>query len=84
MQQVTVSWAREEWAQLVNRVFAGEAFLVVKNNIPVARLLPVEKTTRVRRQRKILPIATKLLSHFTGNAADVGMLLRRRAWRSGA
>lgn len=41
MQQVTVSGAREEWAQLVNRVFAGEEFLVVKNKIPVARLLPV-------------------------------------------
>ncbi|MDP1722181.1 MAG: type II toxin-antitoxin system prevent-host-death family antitoxin [Candidatus Gottesmanbacteria bacterium] len=82
MQQVTVSWAREEWAQLVNRVFAGEEFLVVKNNIPVARLLPVEKTAPTVHRKKILPAASTLLSHFTGTAAQVGLLLRQRAWRT--
>lgn len=57
MIQISASAARQQLPQLLNRVFAGEEFVVVKNRIPVATLSPVRKEKQVIRKRKILPEA---------------------------
>ena len=36
--------------QLLNRVFAGEEFLVVKNKIPIAKLSPIKKESVFKRK----------------------------------
>lgn len=55
MTQINVSDFRQNLPNYLNRVFAGEEFLIVKNKIPVAHLNPVKKEKVVLRKRKILP-----------------------------
>lgn len=57
MTQISASQARQDFLQLLNRVYAGEEFLIVKNKIPVASLNPVKKEKKVIKKRKILPEA---------------------------
>lgn len=80
MTQISVSQARQNLSQLLNRVFAGEEFLLVKNNIPVAHLTPVRKERVVK--KRILPGATKLLAHWKGPTLDVARRLRKLAEQS--
>ena len=57
MTQVSVSEFRQNLPGYLNRVFAGEEFLIVKNKIPVAQLNPVRKDKKILRKRRILPEA---------------------------
>lgn len=79
MTQISVSQARQDFLQLVNRVYAGEEFLVVKNGIQMLEMRPVRKEKRVIK-RRILSGATKLMSHLKGTTLEVADRLRRDAW----
>ena len=57
MTQISASQARQDFLQLLNRVYAGEEFLIVKNKIPMAHLNPVRKEKTAVKKRKILPEA---------------------------
>lgn len=57
MTQISASQARQELPSLLNRVFAGEEFEIVKNKIPFANLVPVKKKMEVLKKRRILPEA---------------------------
>lgn len=48
MTTVSVSYARQNFPQLVNRAYAGEEFLVVKNNIPV---VTIQKSVQINSDR---------------------------------
>ncbi|TSC85344.1 MAG: hypothetical protein G01um101416_924 [Microgenomates group bacterium Gr01-1014_16] len=78
MNQVSVSQARQDFLQLANRVYAGEEFLVVKNGIQMLEMRPVRKEKRVIKKR-ILPGATKLMSHLKGTTLEVADRLRKEA-----
>lgn len=68
MTQINVSDFRQNLPNYLNRVFAGEEFLIVKNKIPVAHLNPVKKKKMVVKKRRILPEA-------------FGMWKNRKEWR---
>ena len=77
MIQVSVTQARQQLPQLLNRVFAGEEFLVVKNKIPVATISPVKREKAVIKKR-LIPGATKLMSHLRGDSVDIVNEWRKR------
>lgn len=82
MTTVTISQARQNLPSLINRVYAGEEFLIVKNKIPMAQISPVKKRQKKKKfSRKILPEATTLLTHLKGSTIEVADMLRERAWR---
>ncbi len=76
MTQISVSQARQQLPQLLNRVFGGEEFLIVKNRIPVANLTPVKKERVIK--RRIIPGATKLMAYLKGDSVDILNEWRRR------
>ena len=75
MTQINVSTARQTLPQLLNRVFNGEEFVIVKNKIPIAHLIPVKKEKIVK--KRILPGATKLMAHLKGDSVDIVNRWRR-------
>ena len=77
MTQVSLSDFRTNLPTYMNRVFAGEEFLVVKNKIPMGTMSPVRKEKIVKRQ--ILPGATKLMSHLKGSTVEIADRLREKA-----
>lgn len=79
MTQISVSQARQNFLQLANRVYAGEEFLVVKNGIQMLEMRPVRRERKIGK-RKILPGATKLMSHLKGTTLEIADKLRRDAW----
>lgn len=78
MNQISISKARQDFLNLANRVFAGEEFLVTKNNIPMMLLKPIRKEKALK--RRILPGATKLMSHLRGSTLEIADKLRKDAW----
>ena len=50
MTQINVSKARQTLPQLLNRVYSGEEFVIVKNKIPIAHLIPVKKERVVKKK----------------------------------
>ena len=56
MNQLSASQARQDFLKILNRAYAGEEFIVTKNNIVMAKISPVRKETR-KVKRKILPEA---------------------------
>lgn len=78
MTQISVSQFRQNLPSFLNRVYAGEEFLVVKNKIPVASITPVQEKKVAT--KKILPGATKLMSHLKGSTIEIADKLRREAW----
>ena len=71
MIQISVSQARQEFLELVNRVYSGEEFLVVKNKIPMLVMQPVKIQKPARKTRRILPGATRLMSHLKGDSVGI-------------
>ena len=57
MIQISISRVRQTLPSLINRVFAGEEFVVLKNKIPVAKIVGISKTKTQTIKRKILPEA---------------------------
>ncbi|HCM37469.1 MAG: hypothetical protein UV61_C0001G0103 [Candidatus Gottesmanbacteria bacterium GW2011_GWB1_43_11] len=43
MNTINVSQARQNFASLIDKVFAGQEYIVMKNNIKVAKIVPFEK-----------------------------------------
>lgn len=77
MTQVSASQARQNLPTLLNRAFAGEEFMIFKNKIHLANLVPAGKEKRLIK-RRILPGATKLMSHLKGDSVDIVNTWRRR------
>lgn len=71
MIQISVSKARQEFLELTNRVYAGEEFLVMKNKIPMLVMRPVKTEKAVRKTRRILPGATRLMAHVKGDSVKI-------------
>ena len=57
MIQISASQARQSLPTLLNRAFAGEEFMIFKNKIHLASLVPARKEKKVFKKRKILPEA---------------------------
>ena len=83
MQQISVSDARQQLPSLINRVFAGEEFVISKNNLKIAKLIPFSAplTQKKFSKRRILPGATTLFSHLKGSTLEVADKLRESALR---
>jgi len=54
MTQISVSQFRQNLPSFMDRVYAGEEFLVVKNKIPMATVIPVKNEKKITK-RKIDP-----------------------------
>ncbi len=78
MMQISVSQARRDFLELANRVYAGEEFLVVKNKIPMLMMYPVRIEKTVREPRRILPGATRLMTHLKGDSIRIVNEWRKR------
>lgn len=65
---MNVSQARQRFLELVNRVYAGEEFLITKNKIPVLTITPIKKEKKLRVKRKI-------------NFKSFGMWKNRKEWK---
>lgn len=43
MNTMNVSEARKRLSEIINRVYAGEEFIITRNGIPVAKISPVNR-----------------------------------------
>ena len=84
MMQVNVSQARQDFLNLANRVYAGEEFLVVKNNIPMLTMKPIRKE-KIDRKKKIDLSAFGIWKNrkdFKGmSTIQIADMLRDKAWK---
>ena len=85
MIQINISDARQNFPSLINRVYAGEEFLVVKNKIPVARIISVDKKKKKLTKRQILPEAFGIWKNrpeWKGlSTIQIAYKLREQAWK---
>ena len=81
MIQINISQARQILPSLINRVYQGEEFIIVKNKIPIAQITPVDKKLIKRKEKKILPEARKLFKHLKGSNIKIANFLRDSAWK---
>lgn len=86
MVTVTISQARQDLPSLINRVYAGEEFLIVKNKIPMAQISPVKKRQMKKIfKRKILPEVFgmwKNRKEWKGlSTIEIADRLRESAWK---
>lgn len=78
---VNISQARQTLPSLVDKVYQGEEFVIVKNKIPVAQLIPVTSKKIKIQKKAIIPGATRLFSHLKGTNIKIADKLRASAWR---
>lgn len=81
MIQVNISQARQTLPTLVDKVYQGEEFVIIKNKIPVAQLIPVTNKKIKPLIKKIIPGATKLYSYLKGSNIEIANKLRESAWK---
>lgn len=81
MIQVNISQARQTLPTLVDKVYQGEEYVIVKNKIPVAQLVPVTKEVTKTAKKKIIYKATRLFSHLKGTNTKIADKLRESAWK---
>lgn len=81
MNQINISQARQILPSLINRAYQGEEFIIIKNKIPVAQIIPVDKKTVLKSEKKLLPQALKLFKRYKGSNIKVANFLRDTAWR---
>lgn len=81
MIQVNISQARQILPSLVDKVYQGEEFVIIKNKIPVAQLIPVTSKKIKNPKKIIIPRATRLFSHLKGSSVKIANQLRESAWR---
>lgn len=81
MIQINISQARQDLPSLINRVYEGEEFIIVKNKIPVAQITPVGKKIALKKEKKLLPQALKLFKHYKGSNIKIANFLRESAWK---
>lgn len=80
--QISISQARQNLPQLINRVFNGEEFIITKNKIPAALLTIIGKKQKKKIDKKrILPKTAYLFSHLKGKTIKVADNLRTYAWK---
>ncbi len=80
--QISISQARQNLPQLVNRVFNGEEFVITKNKIPAALLTVADKKQKKKTfKRRILPKTTYLFSHLKGETIKIANNLRTYSWK---
>ncbi len=53
MISINVSQARQNFSSVIDKVFAGEEFIVMKNNIKVAKIVPIKEIRQIKVKRKI-------------------------------
>lgn len=75
---ISISDARNNLPNLINRVYRGEEFLILKNKIPVAKLSAVSDNKQVA-VKKILPEATKIFSKLKGSSVEIVNKWRKEA-----
>ena len=78
---ISISEARAKLPQLVNRTFAGEEFLIVKNQIPAAKLVAVNFKQTVQVKKKVLPEAFGMWKDLKKDTVDIANSWRSGAWR---
>ena len=85
MNVISISHARQNLPELVNRVYKGEEFLIIKNKIPMAHLNPVKKVKKVIKKRIILPEVFGMWKNrkdFKGlSTVEIANKLRETAWK---
>lgn len=81
MIQVNISQARQTLPTLVDKVYRGEEYVIVKNRIPVAQLVPLTKKVNKIAQKRIISTAIRLFSHLKGSNIKIANELRESAWR---
>ncbi len=84
---MNVSQARQRFLELVNRVYAGEEFLITKNKIPVLTISPIRKENKIKKtfKRKIDPKIFGMWKNrkdFKGmSTIEIADMLREKAWK---
>lgn len=81
MIQINISQARQMLPSLINRVYQGEEFVIIKNKIPVAQITPLGRKKTAVKEKKILADTEKLFKHFKGSNVAVADFLRNAAWK---
>ncbi len=76
MTQVNVSQFRQNLPSLLDRVFAGEELLILRNRIPMVTISRVKRDKVFK--KRILPGATKLMIHLKGKSVDIVNGWRKR------
>lgn len=77
---ISVSQARQQFPSIIDRVFAGDSFVVTKQRLPVAEIRPIRREVRVGKKR-IIPAATRILRDLQGSSLDVVSQWRDAAWK---
>lgn len=77
---ISVSQARQQFPSIIDRVFAGDSFVVTKQRLPVAEIRPVRREPAMRKKR-IIPAATQIFSHLQGPSVDIVNQWRDAAWK---
>lgn len=78
MNKVNISFARQHLPELVNRVFAGEEFVIVKNKIPVAKIGAVKpQITEHQRKKRVIPGAFGMWKDLKGSTVEIADRLRK-------
>lgn len=78
MTQVSISDFRQNLPSFMDRVYKGEEFKIMKNNILMGVLLPAARKKVVK--RKLVAGATNLLGHLKGSTIEIADKLRQEAW----
>lgn len=82
MNTVNISYARQHLPELVNRVFGGEEFVIVKNNIPVARVSKVSPgMIQKKKKKRMVTGAFGMWKDLKGSTVDIVNKWREEAWR---
>lgn len=83
MTQVNISYARQHLPELVNRAFSGEEFLIMKNDIPVARITKADISSARRKKvkKRVVPGAFGMWKDLKGSSVDIVNKWREQAWR---
>lgn len=83
MTQISVSQFRQNLPSFINRVFAGEEFLVIKNKIPVATVTPVKKEKIFKKKIDLSTFGIwKNRKDFKGmSTVQIADSLRDKAWK---
>lgn len=77
---VSVSQARQQFPSIIDRVFAGDSFVVTKQRLPIAEIRPFRRATLVGKKR-IIPAATRIFRYLHGSSVDIVNQWRDAAWK---
>lgn len=83
MTQVNISQFRENLPSFMDRVYAGEEFLVMKNKIPMASVIPVRKEKISKKKIDLSAFGIwRNRKDFKGmTTVQIADMLREKAWK---